>query len=102
MLSKIEFIIYEKLFSSLLVYIVNDDRIIAIERDLVILESSLLDSFAITITINDTLHVLKLAINLLSINMLIEKRARIVCEIDNCRIYVKDDKQMFYVVKHRN
>jgi len=99
-LSKIEFIIYEKLFSNLLIYIANDDRMIVIERGSITLESNLLDNFAITTTINDALYVSKLIVDFLSINMLTKKRAHIVCEIDNYRIYVKDNKQMFYVIKH--
>ena len=98
---KIEFAIYETFSTSLSMHIANEKKISIIEQSSITLQSDI-NNIIINVIVHEVLHISKLAIELFSINRIIEKKAQIVRINDEYRIYAKNEKQILHVVKHRD
>ena len=98
---KIKFVTYETFSTSLSVYIINEKQMSTINQSSIILQSDINDVI-INITVHEVLHISKLAIELFSINRIIEKKVQIVYINNESRIYAKNEKQILHIVKHRD
>ena len=90
-LFKIEFVIYKTFSASLSIYIANEKYMSFIEQSSITWQSDIND-VVINVTVHEVLYVSKLAIELFSVNRIIEKKVQIVCINDECRIYAKKEK----------
>ena len=68
-LSKTEFVIYETISASFLIYIANEKRMSTIEQDSITLQSNVND-VVMNVIIHEVLHVSKLVIELFSVIVL--------------------------------
>lgn len=70
-LLKTKFITYNSISNNILIYIVNNSKLNTINKNTITLNKILLDSTTIIINLIYILYILKLLIDLLSINILI-------------------------------
>ncbi len=86
-----KFIIYNFMSNDMLVYIVNNNKLNVVNRDTIALNEILLNDTIVHFNFIDTLHVLKLLIDLLSINTLTKREVNVNFHDDECHIIAFDD-----------
>jgi len=87
-LLKTKFITYNFISNFISIYIVDNNKLNTINRNTIVLNKVLLDNTTIITNFTNTLYILKLLINLLSINILIEQKVNINFYNNKCCIIV--------------
>jgi len=77
--------------NDMLVYIVDNDKLKAINKDTIALNKVLLDDTIVISNLIDTLHVSKLLISFLLINTLTKREMNVNFHDDECRIIAFND-----------
>ncbi len=73
-LSKTKFISYNSISNNISIYIINNNKLNIVNRDIITLNRVLLDNTTIIFNLINTLYILKLLIDLLSINTLTKQK----------------------------
>ncbi len=82
------------------IYIVNNSKLVVIDKDIIALKEVLLNNIIIISNLINTLHISKLLINLLLINTLTKQKINVNFYNNKSCIIVFDDKQILYAIKY--
>ena len=96
-----KFIIHNFMSNDMLIYIANNNKLNAIDKNTIALNKILSNNTTIIFNLINTLHVLKLLTSLLLINTLTKRKMNVNFHDDECRIIAFNDNQVLYVIKHR-
>ena len=82
------------------IYIVDNNKLNVIDRNIIVLNKLLLNSTIIIFNFINTLYILMLLIDLLLINILIEQRVNINFYNNKYCIIISNNNQVLYIVKY--